>query len=369
MSVHIAARTNDEIGVLAASYDAVIGKLSSLLAVVKEANASSARTGQELAAHAEETSSAVDQLGAAISSMDERASELSASVTGSGEAVSGIGLGVEGMNALIERQSSAIAQSAAFVEQMIASVGSLERGAESRLGESRAAAALATRGDEEMRDTAAAFERIDAGAQEMLSMISVIDEVAGKTNILAMNAAIEAAHAGEFGRGFSVVADEIRKLAESTAANARDISSTLGAIVEGIAQAAERSRAANELFDGILAGARAVERGMGESLVGLKDLGAGSEQITSALMELRETSHLVSESGKKIGERLREISEASSDASRIAAEDTAAIREAAAGLANISRSIVALSTLSSGNAEAVKGIEEKLSGFVLREET
>jgi methyl-accepting chemotaxis protein len=219
-----------------------------------------------------------------------------------------------------------------------------------------------------MRDIASAFERINVGADSMLEMIQVIDAVAGQTNILAMNAAIEAAHAGDLGRGFSVVADEIRKLAESTAANAGEISTTLGSVVEGIGSAADRSRAANVLFEGILKGAHNVERGMEESLVGLKDLSLGNEQITSAIGELHDTSALVRGSGAKIAQRLDEIAAATEETSRIASDDARAIREAVQGLGQITESISALSALSYRNAEAVSGIEEHLAGFILRDE-
>jgi twitching motility protein PilJ len=202
-----------------------------------------------------------------------------------------------------QRQADEITNTSSAVEEMAASMTQVSRNAEASADAARRALEMAEHGDKSVRDTSEAMTRIDSAVQqtsekmrllgvrssEISEIIDLIDEIAAQTNLLALNAAIEAAHAGEAGLGFSVVADEIRKLAERSARATRDV----GNLIKSIQSETSEALTAME--------------------IGMKEVRGGSYLATQASNALQDISTAVRQSS----ELIEEISAASEEQARV----------------------------------------------------
>jgi methyl-accepting chemotaxis protein len=141
-----------------------------------------------------------------------------------------------------------------------------------------------------MKETIQSVQGISESIDGIASAIKIISVIAANTNLLSMNAAIEAAHAGDAGRGFAVVADEIRRLSESTRENSRSISQTLSSIITGITTTAKRSGEAGGLIDSMSGEISGFAGTMTELIDTLSQLSVESSGITTSLENLREHS-------------------------------------------------------------------------------
>ena len=191
-----------------------------------------------------------------------------------------------------QRQADEITNTSSAVEEMAASMSQVSRNAEASAEAARRALDMAEHGDKSVRDTSQAMIRIDGAVQqtaekmktlgtrstEISEIIDLIDEIAAQTNLLALNAAIEAAHAGEAGLGFSVVAEEIRKLAERSARATRDVAALIKAIQN------ETSAALS-----------AMENGMVEVKGGTLLAGQASKALQDISDAVRQSSELIEE--------------------------------------------------------------------------
>jgi methyl-accepting chemotaxis protein len=202
-----------------------------------------------------------------------------------------------------QRQADEITNTSSAVEEMAASMNQVSRNAEASADAARRALDMAGHGDKSVRDTSEAMSRIDSAVQqtaekmrllgirssEISEIIDLINDIAAQTNLLALNAAIEAAHAGEAGLGFSVVADEIRKLAERSARATRDV----GNLIKSIQTETSEALTAME--------------------VGMKEVRGGSYLATQASNALQDISEAVRQSS----ELIEEISAASEEQARV----------------------------------------------------
>jgi len=150
-----------------------------------------------------------------------------------------------------------------------------------------------TKGQGAMKDTIESVQNISQSIDGIGAAIKVISAIASNTNLLAMNAAIEAAHAGEAGRGFAVVADEIRRLSESTRDNSRNIAQTLSNIISGINTTSKRTGEAGGIINEMSREINGIAGTMTEFIDALSQLSQKSTGITSSLASLKEHSSAV----------------------------------------------------------------------------
>ena len=301
-------------------------------------------------------SSAVNRMLDNFSEMLTRVKQIGLSVTSSATQILAAS---EEIAAGAQRQADEITNTSSAVEEMAASMSQVSRNAEASAEAARRALDMAEHGDRSVRDTSEAMNRIDLAVQgtaekmrmlakrssEISEIIDLINDVAAQTNLLSLNAAIEAAHAGEAGLGFSVVADEIRKLAERSARATRDV----GALIKAI------QNETSEALD-------AMENGMRE----VRDGNTLAEQARGSLQDI---SNVVRQSA----ELIEEISAASEEQARVTRNLAGAMQtvssitlETSAGAHQTAQTIQGMVSLSEQLNEAIsqfKVSEDLASAF------
>ncbi|HET7839080.1 MAG TPA: methyl-accepting chemotaxis protein, partial [Rectinemataceae bacterium] len=212
-------------------------------------------------------------------------------------------------------------------------------------------------------DTVEAAARVSEMSRNLLEANKVIAGIASRTNLLAMNAAIEAAHAGDAGRGFAVVADEIRKLAEQSTSQAGDISKDLERVAESIASVQAASGAAVGAFGKIVDSTR----GLGDSVGGIRqsmtEQREGGRQVLEALSKMKDITREITRGAEEMAsgtasilsqvERLR-------NANFVVVSNTT---EISAGTKEINDAVVGTTGLATRNAELIAEVKSAADRF------
>jgi methyl-accepting chemotaxis protein len=363
LSRRIESRSRDEIGHLSAHIDTFVDKLRTIVINLKAAGLKGREIGVDLASNTTEVSAASTQISKTMEMMNQSTVFMHGEVEKAGLVIKTINGYIDKVIALLTDQSASVHESSASVQQMIANVGNIERSTESKRELVKGLSELAKKGESSMVKSVEAINDITKSTQFIFDLISVINEIAGQTNLLAMNAAIEAAHAGDAGRGFSVVADEIRKLAEKTGENAKDISLSLKTIIDKITETEGTSSAANSIIKEVWNGIDDVADSMSETLNGLKEISVGNAQIIESITQLNMLTEAVNSSSKDMKAGTNQIEDSIKHISSLAAENKDGIAETARGVDEISASISSLAGLSGTNSVNMDAMDKELSKF------
>jgi methyl-accepting chemotaxis protein len=210
------------------------------------------------------------------------AASADAIATASGE----ISMGNLDLSQRTEQQAMALERTASSMEQLTSTVRQNADNAKQASTLAHNASAIAEKGGEVVGRVVATMNEINESARSIGDIIGTIEGIAFQTNILALNAAVEAARAGEEGRGFSVVAAEVRNLAQRSAAAAREIKGLIGASVERVSNGSTLAQDAGQTMDEVVKAVKRVTDIMGEISAASSEQSAGIEEINLAVTQM-----------------------------------------------------------------------------------
>jgi methyl-accepting chemotaxis protein len=279
---------NDEIGDLVSDFNRFLDKLRSIVVSLKGSQSGLSVIGGSLNESVEGAAGAMDRMSADMGTVRESGENQAASVEESSSAVSQIARNIASLDDLIASQASTITQASAAIEEMVGNIGSVSSFVEKMAGEFKDLSSASDEGKSTLAQAAERIAQISAQSKSLLDANEVIAGIASNTNLLAMNAAIEAAHAGDAGKGFSVVADEIRRLSETSGEQSKAIGRDLSLILDAINDVVSSSKDSESAFSTVarmISSTNAVVHQVSQAMA---EQGEGSRQILEALGDMNE---------------------------------------------------------------------------------
>jgi len=278
----------NEIATMARTVDDLVVDLRAMIGVVQQRVVALEGTGLTLASTMSETGAAVVQINSNIESTKGQVEQQSEAVLHVSTAIEELARSVDSLASMIGTQTDAITRSSSSVEQIIAGVDSVARYAEGISASQAELAAEGAAGKARLEEVTRAVESIMRYSESLETATGVITDIADRTSLLAMNAAIEAAHAGSAGKGFSVVADEIRQLASKSTTQAKDIARDLGMVSQSIEGVKSSSDQAIKALGGILLRADALGISVLEIGRSMAEQRTAGRDVLGALGKLRD---------------------------------------------------------------------------------
>ncbi|MDC0764486.1 methyl-accepting chemotaxis protein [Brevibacillus sp. AG] len=316
--------SKDEIGQLAGSFNRMLANLRELISQVREHAQQVAAAAEQLTASSKQTSQATEQIAITIQEMTEGTDRQSQNVEESQQEVEEISAGIEKIAARAQSVSAAAASTSELategdrtIQQSVSQMNGI---------------------GETMEHLTALVGGLGKRSEQIGQIVEVITQISGQTNLLALNAAIEAARAGEHGRGFAVVADEVRKLAEQASASAQEISQLVASIqMETNEAVLTMEKGSQEVSDGMGGVARA-----GEAFSQIRDAVVG---VTNEIQEVSTAAHTLTESTGKVGQSMQMIATVAQSAVSHSVGVSSATEEQLASMEEIYSSAASLASL------------------------
>ena len=363
LTVRLPIHGNDEVTDLSEYFNETITKIGASIQQVGENANTMEEIGNELASNMTETASAVNEISANIDGVKQQAMTQAASVTETAATVEEIVRTIKQLNTSIETQAASVAQSSSSVEEMVANIASIGQ----TLGKTDEVIKNLTTATGDGKATLVTSntvtQKIAEESGSLMEASSVIQHIASQTNLLAMNAAIEAAHAGEAGKGFAVVADEIRKLAEESSTQGKTITATLKTLSSEIETLSASSKTVEEKFNAIFTLAEQVKdmsnrltEAMREQENGSKEVLIAIKSINTVTVEVQAGSEEMLKGGEGVAEEMQKLD----NLTRVITES---MNEMASGAVQINNAVQEVSEITQKNKRSIEALASEVSKF------
>ena len=308
-----------ELGVIIQDMNKLKETTSDLLKGINKAAYATSRESDDLASNMNMTRVNVSNISDAIGNIKGKMDEQNDGVSDSSAAAEQIMRTIESLNSAISEQASGVTESSAAVEEMVANIRSVTEILEKNSTAVNNLAEAAENGKTQISTVVQNAEEVHTQSEGILQAATIIQSISSQTNLLAMNAAIESAHAGNAGKGFAVVADEIRKLAEQSGKQSKVIGGNLKALSNSITKITSDIREVQTAFDNIYGLSQTVKQQEDVISNAMEEQSSGNQQVLEAMRSISNSTSVVQDGsnemingGQKVVEamlKLREITD------------------------------------------------------------
>ncbi|MBR0031755.1 MAG: cache domain-containing protein [Treponema sp.] len=353
----------DEIGDLVIHFDFFCDKLQQIVGAIKKSKDTLSSAGGEMAETTAETSNAISDIIQNIQNIKNQISFQGDSVHQTANSVTEISRSIIMLTGMIESQATGVSEATGAVRQMVENIASVNNSVDKMASSFEELATNAQAGFSKQQAVNEQIKSIEGQSMMLQEANAVIASIAEQTNLLAMNAAIEAAHAGDAGKGFSVVADEIRKLSETSSQQSKTIGDQLNKIRDSISEVVSASSESGEALTVVSGKIRETD----ELVILIKDAMSeqknGSEQIVSTLKTMNESTSDVRASSQDMAMRNEEIMKEIRSLQDVTRQMSANMTQMSEGAERISETEESLSLISQRVKESIDKIGSEIDLF------
>lgn len=356
-------KKNDEIGELSKYFNLSMEKISNLIILIKDKAVILEDIGAELSTNMNETAASINQITSNLENMKVQAINQSAGVVETSATMVAITGNIEKLNNNIDQQSSSVIQSSASIEEMLANIASVMQTLIKNSDNVEELAKASESGRAGLYSVSEKIREIAKDSEGLIEISSVIARIASQTNLLSMNAAIEAAHAGDSGRGFAVVADEIRKLAESSSAQAKTVSTVLKKIKTSVDHVMKSTDTVMKQFEDIDGKIKTVSEYEYSIRNSMDEQSAGSNEILLAIGQLTNITADVKSGSVEMLSGSQEVIKETEILSKTTREVSDGMNEVASGAQQITIAVNEVNFLTQNNKINIQALSAEIEKF------